>query len=403
MRIETQRYTERFGSVRLNEVQKVLELDSGKAEEPNSTKNIAVLKIEEEVIWDYENKMAIVVPVKNERLKLFEGVISGVPHDCLLIVVSNSQRGRIDRFRMEKDALAQYCHFTRRPAFIIHQKDPILTKAVAESGYTELLGEDELLSNGKCEGMIAAMLLAMVLKKSYIGFIDADNYFPGSVWEYVKCYAAGFSLAKSPYSMVRILWRYKPKVSAGMYFRKLGRVSEITNKYMNSLISANTGFETEIIRTANAGEHAMTLSLAQLLTYASGYAVETRELLSIFEGFGGVLPLAQPTVVKQGVEIFQIETRNPHLHEERGTKHLQADMLLPSLSAVYWSQLCDGDTRENIIDELISQGILKQKKEEPPTPKMYRSPCEVNLEKFQEIMSENLASYSALAEENSSK
>ena len=35
MRIETPRYTERFGSVRLNEVQKVLELDSGKVEEPD--------------------------------------------------------------------------------------------------------------------------------------------------------------------------------------------------------------------------------------------------------------------------------------------------------------------------------------------------------------------------------
>ena len=399
MRIETPRYTERFGSVRLNEVQKVLELDAGRAEKSNSVEDIAVLKIEEEVIRNYEDKMAIAIPVKDEKLKLFEGVISGVPHDCLIIVVSNSQRRRIDRFRMEKDALSQYCHFTRRSALIIHQKDPVLAKALAESGYTELLGEDGLLSNGKCEGMIAALLLATLLKKSYIGFIDADNYFPGSVLEYVKCYAAGFSLANSPYSMVRILWRYKPKVSTGMYFRKLGRVSEITNKYVNSLISFNTGFETEIIRTANAGEHAMSLSLAQLLTYASDYAVETRELLSIFEGFGGVLPLAQPKVVKQGVEIFQIETRNPHLHEEKGTKHLQADMLLPSLGAVYWSQLCDEDTRENIIDELISQGILKQKKEEPPPPQIYRAPSEIDLAKFREIMSENLASYSALAKD----
>ena len=399
MRIETQRYTERFGSVRLSEVQKVLELDSGRAEESNSLKNTAVLKIEEEVLKDYEDKLAIVIPVKDEKLKLFEGVISGVPHDCLIIVVSNSQRRRIDRFRMEKDALSQYCHFTRRSALIIHQKDPVLAKALAESGYTELLGEDGLLRDGKCEGMIAAMLLAMLLKKSYVGFIDADNYFPGSVLEYVKCYAAGFSLATSPYSMVRIVWRYKPKVSVGIYFRKLGRVSEITNKHMNSLISANTGFETEIIRTANAGEHAMSLSLAQLLTYASGYAVETRELLSIFEGFGGVLPLAQPTVVKQGVEIFQIETRNPHLHEERGTRHLQADMLLPSLGVVYWSQLCDADTRENIVNELISQRILKQKKEEPPPPQMYRAPNEIDLVKFRKVISENLASYSALAED----
>jgi mannosyl-3-phosphoglycerate synthase len=385
--------------VRLNEVQKVLELDSGRAEESKSAKDTAVLKFEEEALRDYEDKMAIVIPVKDEKLKLFEGVISGVPHDCLIIIVSNSKRGRIDRFRMERDALRQYCYFTRRSAFIIHQKDPVLAKALAESGYSELLGEDELLRSGKCEGMIAAILLATILKKSYIGFIDADNYFPGSVLEYVKCYAAGFSLATSPYSMVRIVWRYKPKLSAGMYFRRLGRVSEITNKHLNSLISFNTGFETEIIRTANAGEHAMSLRLANLLTYASGYAIETRELLSIFEGFGGVLPLAQPTVAKHGVEIFQVETRNPHLHEERGVRHLQTDMLLPSLSAVYYSQLCDGDTRENIVNELITLGILKQKKEEPPPPVMYRAPAEIDLKKFEEIMSEHLASYSASAKE----
>lgn len=399
MRIETQRYTERFGSVRLNEVQKVLELDSGRARTLHPLENIAVLKIEEETIKDYEEKMAIAIPIKNEKLKLFEGVISGVPHDCLIIVVSNSQTKRIDRFRMEKDALNQYCNFTRRSALIIHQKDPLLAKALAEAGYTDLLGEDGLVRNGKSEGMIIAILLAALVKKSYIGFIDADNYFPGSVWEYVKCYAAGFGLAKSPYSMVRILWRYKPKVSAGMYFKKLGRVSEITNKHMNSLISFNTGFETEIIRTGNAGEHAMSLRLAQLLTYASGYAIETRELLSIFEGFGGVLPLAQHPAVKHGVEIFQIETRNPHLHEERGAKHLQAEMLLPSLSAIYYSQLCDGYTRENIINELIAQGILKQKKEEPPPPVIYRAPGEIDLKKFREVMPENLTPYSALAED----
>jgi mannosyl-3-phosphoglycerate synthase len=397
MRIETQRYTERFGSVRLNEVQKVLELDSGKAQEADAPKDIAVLKFDEETIRGYENKMAIAIPVKNEKLKLFEGVISGVPHDCLLIVVSNSQRGHIDRFRMEKDALTQYCHFTRRPAFIIHQKDPILAKALSEAGYTELLGEDGSLKDGKCEGMIAATLLATILKKSYLGFIDADNYFPGSVLEYVKCYAAGFSLAKSPYCIVRILWHYKPKVSAGMFFRKLGRVSEVSNKYLNSLISYNTGFETEIIRTANAGEHAMSLQLGQLLTYAAGYAVETQELLSIFEGFGGVLPLTRTKGLKSGVEIFQIETRNPHLHEERGKQHLEEHMLLPSLGAIYYSQLCDEDTREKIKSELISLGILKNKKQEPPPPVIYRSPSEINVEKFAGVINQNLESFSALS------
>ena len=112
MRIENPRYTERFGSVRINDVQKVLELDSGKAKELPLHENIAVQKIEDDTIKNIEEQMAIIIPIKDEKLKLFEGVISGIPHECLIIVVSNSQRKRVDRFKMEQDTLTQFCHFT---------------------------------------------------------------------------------------------------------------------------------------------------------------------------------------------------------------------------------------------------------------------------------------------------
>jgi mannosyl-3-phosphoglycerate synthase len=398
MRIESPRYTERFGSVRINDVQQVLELDSGRAKELPTQENIAVQKIEEDVIKDFEEKMAIVIPTKNEKLKLFEGVVSGVPHECLIIVVSNSQRKRIDRFRMEKDALNQFCHFTRREALIIHQKDPILARALADAGYTDILGEDELIRDGKAEGMVAAMLIAMAAKKDFVGFIDADNYFPGAVWEYARCYATGFSMAKSPYSMVRVLWRYKPKISAGMFFKRWGRVSETTNKCINSLISNKTGFETEIIKTGNAGEHAMSLRLAEILTYASGYAVEPQELISIFEGFGGVLPLAHPTAAKHGVEIFQAKTRNPHLHEEKGGKHLLVEMLLPGLGSIYHSPLCEKETKRLIRDELLQQ-VAIQPDEEPPKPRLIPPLRTINLKKFTAVMAEHMHSYSALEEE----
>jgi mannosyl-3-phosphoglycerate synthase len=398
MRIESPRYTERFGSVRINDSQQVLELDSGRAKELPPQENIAVQKIEEDIIKDFEEKMAIVIPTKDEKLKLFEGVISGVPHECLIIVVSNSQRKRVDRFRMEKDALNQFCHFTRREALIIHQKDPVLARALADAGYTDILGEDGLIGNGKAEGMLAAIFVAMSAKKDYVGFIDADNYFPGAVWEYARCYATGFSMAKSPYSMVRVLWRYKPKISAGMFFRKWGRVSEITNRCMNSLISNKTGFETEIIKTGNAGEHAMSLRLAEILTYASGYAVEPQELISIFEGFGGVLPIAHPTAGQHGIEIFQTETRNPHLHEEKGGKHLLVEMLLPGLGSIYHSPLCEEETKQLIINELLQQNAI-QPDQEPPKPHLINPLRTVNLKKFTAAMAEHMKSYSALEEE----
>lgn len=142
MRVETMRYTERFGSVRINDLQGVIELDSGRIENMPPKEAIGVKKIEDEAIRDIERRMAIVIPTKDEKLKLFEGVISGIPHDCLIIVVSNSQINRVDRFRMEGDTLAQFCHFSQREALILHQKDPLLAETLGEAGYTDLLGDD---------------------------------------------------------------------------------------------------------------------------------------------------------------------------------------------------------------------------------------------------------------------
>ena len=394
MFIESPRYTERFGSVRLNHVQKVIALDSGLKSELPPHGAMGVIKVNEETIKHFEDRMAVVIPVKDEKLKLFEGVVSGVPHDCLVIVVSNSQRGKVDRFRMEGDALSQLCRFTIRQALIAHQKDPAIAEAAAEAGYDDLLGEDGLIRDGKSEAMVIGLLMAKAAGKEYVGFIDADNYFPGAVLEYVRNYAAGFSLAQSPYSMVRILWHYKPKISGGLYFRRWGRVSEITNKYLNDLISSKTGFETEVVKTANAGEHAVSMKLAEILPYASGYAVEPQELVSIFENFGGILPTKNLKVMEQGIDIFQIETRNPHLHEEKGEEHLH-DMLLLALSTIYHSPLCGEESKQAILAELIKQGILKEG-EEPPLIHLVSPLKRVNIDKFVNHIREDFDKYSVL-------
>ena len=119
--------------------------------------------------------MAIVIPAKDGKLQLFEGVISGVPHDCSLIVVSASSRKRVDRFKLEKDALEQFCRHTQRTAYIIHQKDAAIAEIAKQVGYTDLIDQDGLVRNGKSEGMIMGLLMALVLRKKYIGFIDADR------------------------------------------------------------------------------------------------------------------------------------------------------------------------------------------------------------------------------------
>ena len=45
----------------------------------------------------------------------------------------------------------------------------------------------------------------------------------------------------------------------------------------------------------------MSLRLAEILPYASGYAVEPQELISIFEGAGGVLPIVDQAAAEHGM------------------------------------------------------------------------------------------------------
>ena len=89
MKLEIPRFTERFGAVNLNSVQKVYELDSGAKQEiyqPPQT----IRKVETEEVENMESKLAIVIPIRNEKLKIFEGVLSGIPHDCFNIIISKS-------------------------------------------------------------------------------------------------------------------------------------------------------------------------------------------------------------------------------------------------------------------------------------------------------------------------
>ena len=212
MRIELSNAFERLGNVLIYGTQKVYALDAG-PEGPNhpNDKYFVVRKVANEQSWNVEQEMVIVVPIKNEKLKLLEGVITGIPHNCLIIVVSNSDRDDVDRFNMEKNVVENICHFSKRDFLIVHQKDPEIAELFESMGYADILGEDGLIRDGKSEGMLIGILLTQLLQKKYIGFIDSDNYFPGSIYEYVRIYSSIFSLSKSDYTMGRILWHSKPK------------------------------------------------------------------------------------------------------------------------------------------------------------------------------------------------
>ena len=358
MKLDLPRYTERFGATSLHGVQRVYELDSGF--DDGSPVSESIVNIGNNQIVDIERRMAIVIPTKGERLRLLEGVLSGIPHDCLTIIVSNSARQPVDRYKLEKEALQQFNRFVGRNAFILHQRDPVLSEVLRDVGYNSILGPDGMVRSGKAEGMVIGMLLAKMAGKEYVGFIDADNYVPGAVNEYVKIFASGIAMSQTPYVMTRISWIYKPKISeTGLYFSKWGRVSEITNQQLNSLVSYYTGFETEVMRTGNSGEHCMSLKLAELLTYASGYAIEPYEIVNVLEEFGGIIPTVNQDAMDKGVEILQVETRNPHFHEDKGDDHLK-EMVVGSLGSIYHSKICPPKIREKILEALRSKNMLEE-------------------------------------------
>jgi mannosyl-3-phosphoglycerate synthase len=371
MRLEFPKEIERFGAIRFGSIQKVFELDSGSMTNGKSTRNnTAIQYVASEKLAEIEKQMAIVVPVRNERLKLVEGVLCGIPHPCLIIIVSNSPREPIDRYGMEEDALRDFCIFVGKDALIAHQKDPLLARAFAETGYDNILNGSGEVHDGKAEGMIIGTVLAWLSGKKYVGFVDADNYFPGAVEEYVRAYASIFALSRSPYSMARIAWHSKPKiVESKLFFRKWGRTSTRTNRMLNRLLAHYTGFETEIMKTGNAGEHAMSMDLATRLDYSSGYSIEPYHIVNLIEKFGGIIESSVPELMKETIEVYQVQSRNPHLHEAGDEEHIDG-MYYLAMQVLYHSPVCPPELKEELHAEMVEEGYI-DKDGRPERPRYF--------------------------------
>jgi mannosyl-3-phosphoglycerate synthase len=359
MRLEHPRLTERFGAVRIHELQRVIELDSGSDRVGHcGDDTLASQIVSSTAIRGIERELAVVIPCMNETRRVIEGVLSGIPHDCLIVLVSNSARAPVDRYEIERQTVEHYCRIAQRPALTVHQRDPGLAVAIRAAGLPELIDENGLIHNGKGEAMLIGMALAALSGRGYVGYVDADNYVPGSVNEYCKAFAAGLHLSDSPYAMVRISWHSKPKLKDGrLFFSRRGRTSEVTNHFLNRLIAEYSGFGTDVIATGNAGEHAISLELGMRLRLAGGFAVEPFEYVDLFEQFGGVLESPHPAVMTDCVSVRQIETRNPHFHDDKGEGHVQ-DMRLQALNVLYHSPVCLPQVRDAIADFMTAQGGL---------------------------------------------
>ena len=361
MRLEYPYRTERFGAVRIHELQRVIEIDCGTQTYDDQLGPSRI--ISRDTIRDIEKDLVIVVPCMNEPRRVIEGVLSGIPHDCLIVLVSNSDRSPVDRYDMEIGALEQFCRLADRAALAVHQRDPGLASSLKAAGMPELLDEEGLVHNGKGEAMLVGMALAAMTGRKYVGYIDADNYIPGAVHEYCKVYAAGLAMVNSPYRMVRISWHSKPKVrDSKLFFSRRGRSSEITNEYLNRLLAEYSGFGTEAVVTGNAGEHALSLELGLKMRMAGGFAIEPFQFVELFEQFGGVLPALDTDVMTSGVEVLQVESRNPHFHDNKGDDHV-VSMRTQALNVIYHSSICPPSLREEIMEFLSAK--------EPPRERVY--------------------------------
>ncbi len=210
MRISLPSSSERLGALRIHAPGRIVELDSTQPE-PRSIIENGVLHVGVSALEDAQRRLTIVVPVKDERRSTLRGVLTAIPGACRIVVISASKRSPIDRFELEREVISTFSSITGRSVLHLHQADASIASLVADTGFTELI-EDGRIREGKGEAMLLGTMIADAAGSDAVGFVDADNYVPGAVNEYVRIYAATMTTAASPYVMNRISWLSKPKV-----------------------------------------------------------------------------------------------------------------------------------------------------------------------------------------------
>lgn len=342
MRISLPASHERLGALRIHAPGHIVELDSVQPE-PKVAVEGGVLHVGVPALEEAQRRLTIVVPVKDERRSTLRGVLTAIPGACRIVVISASKRSPIDRFELEREVIGTFAAITGRSVLHLHQSDPAIGDLVARTGFEELLDEDGVVRAGKGEAMLLGTMIADAMESDAVGFIDADNYVPGAVNEYVRIYAATMATAGSGHFMNRISWLSKPKIEDDrLVFNRWGRSTAVSNRALNEVLSHYLGEGTSIITTGNAGEHVMSMGLARIIRMSGSFAAETGQLVDLMEQFGGIIepPGAAPAGIgRRFVDVYQTETINPHFHEDKGGEHVEA-MRAISLGSIAHSPVC---------------------------------------------------------------
>jgi mannosyl-3-phosphoglycerate synthase len=336
MRITFPETNERIGAVRIHQAGRIIELDSaGEACDADSRPDHAFLS--SDVLESVHRQLAIVVPIKNERRSTLRGVLAGIPGGCRVVVVSASEPQPVDRFGLEREVIDDFVRRTGRNVLHIHQRDAVVAAAF-ESSMPELLDDAGLARSGKGEAMLIGAMVARELGSRAVGFIDADNYVPGAVNEYVRIFSATIASSPSEHTMGRISWQSKPKVQGGsLVFNRWGRSTTVSNQILNEVLSHYLGEGTQIVTTGNAGEQVISMALAERLRFTGSFGAETGQFIDLMEQYGGIIdPIGD---VPKRVDVIQTETINPHFHEDKGEDHVAA-MRDQSVATITASSIC---------------------------------------------------------------
>jgi mannosyl-3-phosphoglycerate synthase len=336
MRITFPAAHRRIGAVRIHEIGQIIELDSagGSCDADERPDHVFMSS---EVLDQAHRDLTIVVPIKNERRSTLRGVLAGIPGGCTVVVISASDTGPIDRFGLEREVIEDFTAATARPVLHIRQRDTVIASAF-EVAMPELIDEDGLVRWGKGEAMLMGAMIARDRGSRAVGFIDADNYVPGAVNEYVRIFSATIATSPTEYTMGRISWQSKPKVQdGGLVFNRWGRSTTLSNRVLNEVLSHYLGEGTRIITTGNAGEHVISMPLAARLRFTGSFGAETGQFIDLLEQFGGIIdPIG---TLPERIDVVQTETINPHFHEDKGEDHV-AEMRDQSVATITGSPVC---------------------------------------------------------------
>lgn len=93
MKLDFPRYKARLGAVSTYAVQRIYKLDSGKSK-GSLTFHQTIKKFDYDEISNILDDLTIIIPIKNEKLKLLEGVLSGIPNEYLVITCPTAPGSR---------------------------------------------------------------------------------------------------------------------------------------------------------------------------------------------------------------------------------------------------------------------------------------------------------------------